>query len=82
MTIDVVVAKGVEMSVGGGGAGNRESALMSGGGVLVRLAEVLVKEIFAGSPELSESFGKTLHTLSHSFSISTVRLSFWLAWKE
>ena len=30
--IDVVVAKGVEMSVGGGGAGNRESALMSGGG--------------------------------------------------
>ena len=45
----------------------------------MRLAEVLVKEIFAGSPELSESSGKTLHTLSHSFSISTVRLSFWLA---
>ena len=48
----------------------------------MRLAEVLVKEIFAGSPELSESSGKTLHTLSHSFSISTVRLSFRLAWKE
>ena len=43
---------------------------------------MLIKIIVAGSLKLSKSFGKTSYTVSHSFSISAMRLSFWLAWRE
>ena len=45
--------------------------------------EELLREIVADSLKLSESSGKTSHTVSYSFSISfSIRLSFWLAWRE
>ena len=44
---------------------------------------LLVREIAAGSLELSESSGKISHTVSHSLSISfSINLSLWSAWKE
>ena len=47
----------------------------------MRVVEELVKGVVAGSLELSEIFGKTSHIVSNCFSISAMRLSFWLAWK-
>ena len=42
-----------------------------------------MRGIVAGSLELSESSGKTSHTVFHSFSMSlSIRLSLWSAWKE
>lgn len=50
--------------------------------VFKRVVERPVKEIVAGSLELYKSSGKTFHTISHSFLILAMRMSFWLAWKE
>ena len=50
--------------------------------ILVRVVEGLIKGIVAGSLELSESSGKTSHTVSYCFWMSTMRFSFWSAWKE
>ena len=47
------------------------------------VVEGLVRGIAASSLGLSESPGKTSHTVSHSFSNSfSIRLSFWTIWKE
>ena len=48
----------------------------------LRVVEGLAKGILAGSVELSENSGKTSLTVSHFFSISAMKLSFWLAWKR
>ena len=80
--IGVVVAKGVEKSMGGGGASNRESSQRVVKEVLMRLAKGLVKGILTGSTELSESSGKTSRTVFHFFSILNLRLWFWLSWRE
>ena len=46
------------------------------------VVEGLVEGIFVCFLELSESFARTSHTTSYSFSILAVRLRFWLACKE
>ena len=44
----------------------------------MRVVEGLVKAIVAGCFKFSERSGKTSYTVFHSFSISAIRLSFWL----
>ena len=47
------------------------------------VVEGLVGRIVAYSLGLSESYGKTSHTVSQSFSNSfSIRLSLWSTWKE
>ena len=51
--------------------------------MLVRLAQGLGKRIIVGSLGLSKSSKKNFYTVSYFFfSLSTVRLSYWLVSKE
>ena len=65
--IGVVVAGGEGMNVEGGGAGNRGNSAMSGGGVFVQGAKLLVKGIVTDSLELFENSGKISHAVLHFF---------------
>ena len=50
---------------------------------LMWVLEGLLRGIVVGSVKLSESYGKTYLTVSHSFFFFfSIRLSFWSAWKE
>ena len=71
------------MIVGDGDEGDEGSAVMSGGEGACVVVKGWVRGIVAGSLELSESSGKTSHTVFRSFSMSlSIRLSLWSAWKE
>ena len=48
----------------------------------MQVARGLLKGFLVGSLKFSESSQKTYHTVSHSFLISAIRLSFWFAWNE
>ena len=65
--IGVVVAGGEGMNVDGGGAANRGNSAMSGGGVLVQGAKLLVKGIVTDSLELFKRSGKISHAVLHFF---------------